>query len=69
LPTITEQTLIHHLSTFLSNIEAQIDNREPVDSQVLEDYIKAASLLKKDFGRKGDRITDADTILSFRILA
>lgn len=53
-------TALEHLSRMLNIYEAELDaNPKEQAFETLEDYVNAALFMKKETGRKGDRISEA----------
>lgn len=59
-----EILLAQHLNKMLNETEANLDNNVPMSPEFLEDYCNAAIYLSAKYGRKGDRVREAEMMLS-----
>jgi len=59
-----EIKLAQHLNKMLNETEANLDNNVPMSPEFLDDYISAATYLSAKYGRKGDRVNEAEMLLS-----
>lgn len=58
-----EQLLRQHLGKMLNEVEANIDNEIALSPEHLEEYVAAAIFMSKTYGRRGDRVLDAERLI------